>query len=198
VTEILAQFGATIGSVLGAAPVLIGARLLLGYFVLLWFAAALWIYYDCRGRMSGHLGPYVAAGAAILATPLFAPLVWILYRLLRPARTADDVAEQHLTALVAAAAPPGRPTCPDCGAVADPGWQVCPLCATQMREECPRCDAVVDLDWAICPFCECELRPEEEAIAAAVEAPTRRRRRLRAPRAVPFPGQVLRPRHQMH
>ncbi len=168
-TEILVQLGASFGAVVAAAPVQIGARLIVVSILLVWVAAAIWIFFDGRSRMTGHLGPYLAAGAAIIATPVLAPLVWSLYRLLRPRWTAQEAAQRRRSALVPAAAAPRRPMCPACQRETDVGLQTCPYCSTEIGQPCPRCAAVAGHSWTICAFCAYDLWLEDPVVAPVAE-----------------------------
>ena len=53
-TEILVQLGASLGAVVAAAPVQIGARVIVVSILLVWVAAAIWIFFDGRSWMTGR------------------------------------------------------------------------------------------------------------------------------------------------
>ena len=46
-----------------------------------------------------------------------------------------------------------RRACPQCQAVTEADWLVCPHCRTELRRVCGSCDKPLDLNWVICPYC---------------------------------------------
>ena len=43
--------------------------------------------------------------------------------------------------------------CPSCGAVTEPEYLACPVCACRLSPACPSCDRKVLEHWKACPYC---------------------------------------------
>jgi RNA polymerase subunit RPABC4/transcription elongation factor Spt4 len=73
-----------------------------------------------------------------------------------------------------------RRACPQCQAVTEPDWLVCPHCRAELRRLCDGCGKPMDLNWVICPFCASAptaTKPAQQyapvaAAPAPVAAPT--------------------------
>jgi hypothetical protein len=35
----------------------------------------------------------------------------------------------------------------------DAHWLICPHCHTRLKKACPDCDALMELQWKVCPYC---------------------------------------------
>jgi RNA polymerase subunit RPABC4/transcription elongation factor Spt4 len=151
-SELIDRAAGAIGDVIGHPFVQTALRLMVAYLVVIWLASAWWAAQDIRRRTSHAAAPYLAAGAIILASPLFFVLALGVYRIVRPAETLIDAAERRLSQM-AIAQELDRPVCASCGARVDDQWVACPRCAMTLRTGCERCGRLVELEWTVCPWC---------------------------------------------
>jgi RNA polymerase subunit RPABC4/transcription elongation factor Spt4 len=122
--------------------------------IVFWIGLAYWVNTDARRRIRN---PFLISVATVVGlVPYVGPLVYLLFR---PAETRAEVRSRNaeLAALEAQLAH-RRPTCPECSALVDASFLVCPVCATRLREPCAHCDAPLERLWQICPYC---ARPVE-------------------------------------
>src|SRR5919201_3130773 len=104
----------------------------------------------------------------------------LIYMLFRPPEYLEDVRERELEIKAMEQRLARRDLhCPVCRAEVEPGFLVCPVCTTRLRQSCRNCRQPLEALWQICPYCETAVEP------AAVEAlgqtqtlnpPTRRER----------------------
>lgn len=47
--------------------------------------------------------------------------------------------------------------CPECGAVVDDDYLLCPECHTALQVSCPACQRSLKTRWTRCPYCETEV-----------------------------------------
>jgi predicted RNA-binding Zn-ribbon protein involved in translation (DUF1610 family) len=185
VNELLDTLGDTLAAVVGHPAVVIAVRIALVYLVVLWLAAAWWVWRDARARYRDPLVPYVAAAAVVLVTPLLFPLAAVVYRLVRPSMTTAH-AEATALQLAMLEEEAVRPVCAGCGGEVDEEWVRCPSCGTTLSVRCESCGRPLELDWTICAWCAAEV-PWAEAADPDV-APVRVGS-LPAPVAIPIrPG----------
>lgn len=158
--ELIRQFGDGLASFFSSGTIQLGLRIVLAYLVVVWLAAAFWVFRDSHARTTNPVAPYVAAALVLAFSPLLFPFGLVLYRIVRPAERLTEREDRELTraALVADAAEVA--SCPGCGRTTAADWLVCPTCGTRLSRRCPTCERGVALDWAICAWCAAELQPE--------------------------------------
>ena len=49
--------------------------------------------------------------------------------------------------------------CPQCHAMANPGFNFCPKCKFNLRPTCPACQRAIQAGDTFCPYCAHELKP---------------------------------------
>jgi RNA polymerase subunit RPABC4/transcription elongation factor Spt4 len=115
----------------------------------LWLSLAFWTYRDAGARSHDRLAQILAALVALL----LGPAGLLVYLILRPRLTLDEVYQHALEEEALLAEIEDRPVCPGCGAQARPDWQVCPHCHTRLQKPCSHCGRLLDLPWQMCPYC---------------------------------------------
>lgn len=117
--------------------------------VAFWIGLALWTLRDIRSRTRD----FFAWLLALLLVLITGPIGLLLYFLLRPRETLDQVYDRQLEEEALLRDITTRRACPHCQAVTDPEWLVCPYCQTELRRKCTICGHLLDLDWVVCPYC---------------------------------------------
>jgi RNA polymerase subunit RPABC4/transcription elongation factor Spt4 len=115
----------------------------------LWLSLVLWTAKDIRSRSSDRLAHFLA----ILTVALLTLPGLLLYLLVRPARTLEEIYQSSLEEEALLASLAGRITCPGCSRQVESEWRVCPTCTTLLRKPCRDCGRTLDLTWIVCPFC---------------------------------------------
>ena len=161
-TGLLETIGGTFAAILGQPAVAVAARLALAYLVILWIAAAWWVWQDARARARETIVAYLSAAAVIIVTPLLFPLAVVAYRVLRPNRTLAEqrIADLHMAVLAAESA---VPRCPECATAVEDAWIICPVCRSPLGTRCVACGRSIADDWRICAWCAAEVPWEAHA-----------------------------------
>lgn len=120
----------------------------------LWLSLIFWTYRDIRSRTSDRL---VQILAALLAAVL-GPFGVMVYLILRPRQTIDEVYQHTLEEEALLAEIEENALCPGCGSRTHPEWQLCPTCHTHLRKGCEHCGRMMELSWQICPYCETPVK----------------------------------------
>ncbi len=117
--------------------------------VALWISMAIWAFRDIRAR---SLDPFAWILAALLVVAT-GPLGLLLYYLLRPRETLAEVYDRQLEEEALLRDISARRACPQCQAVTEPEWLLCPHCSNVLRCTCEQCSRPLELDWVACPYC---------------------------------------------
>jgi hypothetical protein len=142
------------------------------YIVLLWLACAFWVFQDARRRQDDLVTPYIAAGAIVLASPAVFPLALLVYRIVRPGLTLSEARQQRLEDRLADLDLQALAGCPDCGAIVEEEWLVCPSCRTRLAHRCLECGRSMRLDWSVCAWCAADVAVPTLLDAPQTTAPT--------------------------
>jgi RNA polymerase subunit RPABC4/transcription elongation factor Spt4 len=133
--------------------------------LLVWAASVAWAVRDAADRGANRTSAFALA----LVFPFAGAFV---YALIRPSKRLAEARERRLWLQLAAAAS-RVDRCQSCMTPVEPGFVVCPGCATELRRRCTACGSAVELSWALCPYCgEREEEPEwaeQEPARAAAE-----------------------------
>ena len=87
-----------------------------------------------------------------LVPPFIGPLVYLFFR---PPEYLEDVRERELGVRAMEEQLGTRLShCPVCRAAVEPGYLVCPVCTTKLKQACVTCKAPLEPLWQVCPFCE--------------------------------------------
>ena len=131
-------------------------NLSLFFVAVFWLSVAFWVYKDARRRIED---PWLVGMATLLGlVPPF--LGALIYMLFRPPEYLEDIRERQLEIKAMEQRPSRRGLhCPVCRAEVDPGFLVCPVCTTRLRQSCSNCKQPLEALWQVCPFCETPVEP---------------------------------------
>jgi hypothetical protein len=121
-----------------------------------WISFGYWTYKDARRRIED---PLLVGLAALVG--LFPPYVGpFIYMLVRPPESLEDVRGRELELrAIEQGLGGGQEHCPVCRAAVDPGYLVCPVCTTKLKQACSNCSAPLEPLWQVCPYCETPIDP---------------------------------------
>ncbi len=139
--------------------------------VAFWIAMVVWVFRDIRLRTRDFFAWILAALLALVMGPIGV----ILYLFLRPKETLAEVYDRQLEEEALLRDISLRRACPQCQAVTEPDWLVCPHCRTELRRVCDGCGKPMDLNWVICPYCATAprvARPSQQAAQPVVAMAT--------------------------
>ncbi|MGC4193318.1 MAG: zinc ribbon domain-containing protein [Thermomicrobiales bacterium] len=122
------------------------------YLIATWFVLAIWTFRDIESRSKS----VVTQVFSTLLVVLFWVPGLLLYWLLRPKETLDEAYQRSLEEEYLLQDLEEMPLCPTCNHLVQDEWQICPHCATQLREPCSNCGQLIDLKWDVCPYCGSE------------------------------------------
>lgn len=122
------------------------------YLIATWFVLAVWTFRDIESRSKS----VVTQVFSTLLVVLFWVPGLLLYWLLRPKETLDEAYQRSLEEEYLLQDLEEMPLCPTCNHLVQDEWQICPHCATHLREPCSNCGQLIDLKWEICPYCGSE------------------------------------------
>jgi RNA polymerase subunit RPABC4/transcription elongation factor Spt4 len=150
--QILKAVGDAVSSVVTNPAVAVIVRIAAAYVVVLWLAAALWVFVDMRRRTSSAILSYAAAAVVVLVSPVLFPFAVFVYRVVRPSST---VADRRMSELRDAAlgAEVDVARCSNCRLAVDEDWLICPRCRQTLGHRCDHCGRSGGLDWDVCAWC---------------------------------------------
>jgi hypothetical protein len=138
----------------------------LGAFLLaLWFGGIVWTYRDIRQRTRD---PLVQALAILLVVGLYLPGL-LVYLLLRPQNTLEEIYLQTLEEEALLRSIEEFHFCPGCSTQVKETWMVCPICQTQLKNKCKNCGEPLELSWVACPFCKEVQLSQETSTSAPID-----------------------------
>jgi RNA polymerase subunit RPABC4/transcription elongation factor Spt4 len=167
--ELLNQIGVALELIVAAVAALT---------VAFWIAMVVWVFRDIRLRTRDIFAWILAALLALVMGPIGV----ILYLFLRPKETLAEVYDRQLEEEALLRDISQRRACPQCQAVTEPEWLVCPHCRTELRQLCVACGRPLELNWVVCPYCATARAgvaprisvmapPENASLPAGIEAP---------------------------
>lgn len=122
--------------------------IVLGYIFALWLALTIWTWFDISSRTDNVL---YRLGAIVLVA-LGSLLGFVIYLMLRPAQTKDEVQFRQLEEKIFEAQSRAA-LCNDCGEVVEPEFSYCASCGVKVRKKCEKCDGELSYTWNVCPYC---------------------------------------------
>ena len=151
---------------------LFGIGFAAAFLVALWLSLIFWTNRDIRSR-SRDGGTRVLA--ILIVTLLFLP-GFLIYLVMRPAKTLEEEYQHALEEEALLQTIEGAVLCPGCERHIQSDWLVCPTCNTLLKKTCDTCGRLVELSWNVCPYCATPLPgiPQQESPSestAAVEIP---------------------------
>jgi len=140
------------------------------YLIATWFVLAIWTFRDIESRSKS----VVTQVFSTLLVVLFWVPGLLLYWLLRPKQTLDEAYQRSLEEEYLLQDLEEMPLCPTCNHLVQDDWQICPHCATQLREPCSNCGQLIDLKWDVCPYCGTEHTHDHHHDGEAAQLPGER------------------------
>lgn len=140
------------------------------YLIATWFVLAIWTFRDIESRSKS----VVTQVFSTLLVVLFWVPGLLLYWLLRPKQTLDEAYQRSLEEEYLLQDLEEMPLCPTCNHLVQDEWQICPHCATQLREPCSNCGQLIDLKWDVCPYCGSEHTHDHHHDDEAAQLPGER------------------------
>jgi RNA polymerase subunit RPABC4/transcription elongation factor Spt4 len=125
----------------------IGGQLVLLLFVILWISLVYWTYTDAsrRGALKIFWG---------LVAIIFPFIGTLIYLIVRPPEYVVDTRERELELAVLERELRNRVLlCPNCRAIVERDFIVCPECHWELKKSCVQCDKPLNMEWETCPFC---------------------------------------------
>jgi RNA polymerase subunit RPABC4/transcription elongation factor Spt4 len=146
-----------------------GAQLLLAigiaYLIALWFALVAWTFRDIEARSRSV---FTQVFSTLLVVLFFVPGL-LLYLILRPKETLDQVFQRALEEEYLLQDLDELPLCPGCQRSVDADFVICPHCQTSLRRACASCSRLIDRRWAVCPYCTTPVTADGEIAVATVD-----------------------------
>lgn len=139
------------------------------YLVALWFVLVVWTFRDVEARSKNIVTQMFST---VLVVLFFIPGL-LLYMILRPKETLDEVFQRSLEEEYLLQDLQELPTCMACHRFVEEDFMLCPHCQTKLRDACPACDRMVDLRWELCPYCGTEQGKRQLPIVTEETAPAR-------------------------
>jgi len=162
------------------------------YLAALWFVMVVWTFRDSEARSKSIVTQIFST---LLVVLFFAPGL-LLYIILRPKATLDEVYQRSLEEEYLLQDLEALSLCPGCQRAVEDEFVLCPHCHTTLRGDCANCGRLVDVRWELCPYCgvtqdgaaAATVRERVEAPAARWLAPGLLRRRSAVAPADPAPA----------
>jgi len=125
----------------------IGFRLVLFFFVVLWLSLAYWTFADAGRRGTVRF----FWGIVALVFPFIGTLIYLI---VRPPEYVLDSRERELELAVLERELRQRVNlCPNCRAVVEKDYLLCPECGLDLKKPCVNCGKPLHLNWETCPYC---------------------------------------------
>lgn len=152
----------------------------IAYLIALWFALVAWTFRDIESRSRSV---FTQVFSTLLVVLFFVPGL-LLYLILRPKETLDQVFQRALEEEYLLQDLDELPLCPSCQRSVDTDFVICPHCQTSLRHACASCSRLIDRRWAICPYCATPVTVDGEVpvqtIDAQIAEPVKQSKRERA------------------
>lgn len=152
----------------------------IAYLIALWFALVAWTFRDIESRSRSV---FTQVFSTLLVVLFFVPGL-LLYLILRPKETLDQVFQRALEEEYLLQDLDELPLCPGCQRSVDADFVICPHCQTILRHSCPSCSRLIDRRWAVCPYCTAPVTADGvtqlPSIAVTATAPVTQSKRERA------------------
>lgn len=130
----------------------LGLRLALLFFVVLWLSLVYWTFTDAgrRGAMRWYW---------IVVAVLFPFIGTLIYVIVRPPEYVLDARERELElAFLEKELRQKVDLCPNCRAVVEKDYLLCPECGWDLKTPCANCGKPLDMKWDTCPYCATSQR----------------------------------------
>lgn len=131
-----------------------------------WVALVLWSYRDVQSRTQDAV---VQVMATLLVASFNLPGL-LLYIMLRPSETLQEAYNRSLEEETLLREIEELTACPTCHRKIEPGFQLCPVCKTGLKQPCPSCEQLLNLHWDVCPYCATQVAFERPPRLKVTEA----------------------------
>jgi RNA polymerase subunit RPABC4/transcription elongation factor Spt4 len=133
--------------------VIMFATLIAAFLTAVWVSVIIWTFRDIRARSRDVFAQILATLMVLLFFPLFPFPGLILYMILRPRSTLNEIYERSLEEEALLQGIEERMACPGCNRRIEEQFMICPTCHTRLKKACPACGRLLHLRWNICPYC---------------------------------------------
>lgn len=137
----------------------------IAYLIALWFALVAWTFRDIEARSRSV---FTQVFSTLLVVLFFVPGL-LLYLILRPKETLDQVFQRALEEEYLLQDLDELPLCPGCQRSVDADFVICPHCQTSLRQACAACSRLIDRRWAVCPYCTTPVSATGDATLPSIE-----------------------------
>lgn len=152
----------------------------IAYLIALWFALVAWTFRDIESRSRSV---FTQVFSTLLVVLFFVPGL-LLYLILRPKETLDQVFQRALEEEYLLQDLDELPLCPGCQRSVDAEFVICPHCQTNLRHACASCSRLIDRRWAVCPYCTTPVTADGDVrlpiVGVATVEPVKQTKRERA------------------
>lgn len=139
-----------IGDVLSSTALRIAMVSILVMLAVMWLALVYWTYADASRRGTWK----ILWGIVAVIFPFVGTLVYLI---VRPPEYVLDQRERELELAVLERDLRERVNqCPNCRAVVEKDFLMCPECGWELKQSCENCNRPLSLRWSVCPYCETE------------------------------------------
>ncbi len=138
--------------------------IVVGYIFALWLALTIWSWFDVSSRTSNIFYRF----GAIVLVALGSLLGFVIYLMLRPAQTKDEVQFRHLEEKIFEAQSKAA-LCNDCGEVVEPEFSYCASCGVKVRKNCSNCERELSYTWNVCPYCAHTQKETDDKVTISEE-----------------------------
>ena len=139
-----------VSDVLSSTALRIAVVSMLVVLVVMWLALVYWTYADASRRGAWK----ILWGAVAVIFPFVGTLVYLI---VRPPEYVMDQRERELELAVLERDLRERVNqCPNCRAVVEKDFLMCPECGWELKQPCENCNRPLSLRWNVCPYCETE------------------------------------------
>ena len=154
----------TLETIIQIVMALLGA-----YVAALWFCLVVWTFRDIQKRTRDVVVQILATALVVL----FNVPGLLLYLILRPPETLEEVYQRTLESEALLKDIEGGQACPRCQTHVEPDFRVCPSCRAALRLPCDDCGRLVQVNWKVCPYCANELAAASRSATPVAEAKPR-------------------------
>lgn len=134
----------------------LGTNLCTVFYIVFLCALVFWVWRDAKRR--GAMAVFWA-----IATVPFSVLTWMIYMMVRPPETLDELQERdiEIAAREAELAMYGS-TCPNCFKPVESDYLICPTCMKRLKKPCSSCGRAIKTSYSVCPYCKAKQAPDAE------------------------------------
>ncbi len=133
----------------------------------LWLSIIFWTSRDIRKRSEDRLVHILA----VLSTAILNIPGLVIYLVVRPAETMEEVYLRTLEEEALLSQIEERSLCPGCGSQVDADWVICAHCHTRLRKTCRNCGKLLELPWQVCPYCSSPAPSTNSEVDLSSSAP---------------------------